>query len=166
MHADIHEKSVGTGRGNRHGHDHSRQTARILIIDGQGGGLGKSIIEQLRHAKKDFACEIEITAAGTNSAASAAMLKAGADIAATGENAVIYNSRRADIIAGAVGICFANSMRGEISPAMAAAVCESEAVKILIPMPMARCSINIMGVSEKPVAQYVSEAAEKIKEYL
>jgi len=139
------------------------KAVKILVIDGQGGGLGKSIIEQLKQAKKDMA-DCEITAAGTNSAASAAMLRAGADIAATGENAVIYNSKRADIIAGAVGICFADSMRGEISPAIAAAVCESEAVKILIPVPVSKCNINIMGVTEKPMAQYITEAVGKIKE--
>ena len=143
---------------------------RILVIDGQGGGLGKSIIEQLKQLKqikqiKTDMPEIEITAAGTNSAASGAMLKAGADIAATGENAIIYNSKRADIITGAVGICFANSMRGEISPNIAHAICKSEAVKILIPVPIYKCNINIMGVSEKPMAQYITEAVEKIKEF-
>ncbi|MCL1857813.1 MAG: DUF3842 family protein [Oscillospiraceae bacterium] len=135
---------------------------KILVIDGQGGGLGKSIIEQLKQIKKDMP-DFEIIAAGTNSAASASMLKAGADIAATGENAIIYNSKRADIITGAVGICFANSMRGEISPNIAAAVSESDAVKILIPVPMSKCNINIMGVTEKPMAQYITEAVEKIK---
>ena len=141
------------------------QKINILIIDGQGGGLGKSIIEQLKSERTAKSLSsFEITAAGTNSAASAAMLRAGADIAATGENAVIYNSRRADIIAGAVGICIANSMRGEISPNIANAVCESEAVKILIPVPMSKCNINIMGVTEKPMAQYIAEAVEKIIE--
>ena len=140
------------------------KAVKILVIDGQGGGLGKSLIEQLKLKKDAFPRRCEITAAGTNSAASAAMLKAGADIAATGENAVIYNSGRADVITGAVGVCFANSMRGEISPAIAAAVCGSEAVKILIPVPMSKCGINIMGVSEKPMAQYIAEAVEKITE--
>ena len=133
---------------------------KILVIDGQGGGLGKNIIDQLKQAK----CGCEIIAAGTNSAATAAMLKAGADIAATGENAIIYNSKRADIITGAVGICFANSMRGEISPDIAGAVAESDAVKILIPVPMAKCNINIMGITEKPMTQYIAEAIERIKE--
>ena len=134
-----------------------------MVVDGQGGGLGKSLIEQI---KKDAALtDCEITAVGTNSAATSAMLKAGADIAATGENAAVYNTKKADIIAGAVGICFANSMRGEISPSIANAVCESDAVKILIPVPMSKCNINIMGVSEKPMAQYITEAVEKIKEF-
>ena len=149
MHAEIKERTD--------------KAVKILIIDGQGGGIGKSIIEQMRKETHGF--DGEIVAAGTNSAASASMLRAGADIAATGENAVIYNSKKADIIAGAVGICFANSMRGEISPAMAAAVCESDAVKILIPVPMYKCNINIMGVAEKPMAQYISEAVDRIKEF-
>jgi len=149
MHTDIPERTD--------------KAAKILIIDGQGGGLGKSIIEQLKQIKKETAT-CEIIAAGTNSAASAAMLRAGADVAATGDNAIIYNARKADIIAGAVGICFANSMRGEISPAIATAISESDAVKILIPVPMSKCNINIMGVTEKPMAQYITEAVEKIRE--
>jgi len=144
---------AGTGAGT------TEKTARILVIDGQGGGLGRSVIEQLKQAK----CACEIAAAGTNSAATAAMLKAGADYAATGENAVIYNTKRANIIIGAIGICIANSMRGEISPDIAGAVCGSEAVKILIPVPAAKCNINIMGVTEKPMAQYIAEAVGKIK---
>jgi hypothetical protein len=138
---------------------HGGALLRILVIDGQGGGLGRSVIEQLRQIKPGR----EIIAAGTNSAATAAMLKAGADAAATGESAVIYNSERADIIIGAIGICIANSMRGEISPAVAAAVSGSEAVKILIPAPMSRCNINIMGIAEKPMAQYIAEAVERIE---
>jgi len=134
---------------------------KILVVDGQGGGLGKSIIEQIKQLKPTN--NIEITAVGTNSAASAAMLKAGADIVATGENAIAYNSKKADIITGAVGICFASSMHGEISPYIATAICESDAVKILIPVPMSKCNINIMGVTEKPMAQYIVESVEKIK---
>lgn len=133
---------------------------RILIIDGQGGGLGKSIVEQIKQIKQIKDCEI--IAAGTNTAATSSMLKAGADIAVTGENAAVYNSKKADIIIGAMGICFANSMHGEISPAIAQAVCGSDAVKILIPI--TKCNINIMGVTDKPMAQYISEAVEKIKE--
>ena len=139
------------------------KTLKILVIDGQGGGLGKSIIEQIKQLKLKSGFGFEITAAGTNSAATASMLKAGADIAATGENAIIYNSKKADIITGAVGICFANSMRGEISPGIAGAICESEAVKILIPVPMSKCNINIMGIAVKPMSQYIAEAVEKIE---
>ncbi|MCL2095439.1 MAG: DUF3842 family protein [Oscillospiraceae bacterium] len=141
----------------------SKKIFKILVIDGQGGGIGRSITENIKHIKQERSgVDFEIAAAGTNSAATAAMLKGGADIAATGENAIIYNAKTADIITGAVGICFANSMRGEISPLIAGAVCESGAVKILVPVLTSKCNINIMGISEKPMAQYIAEAAEKI----
>lgn len=101
----------------------------VLIVDAQGGGLGKQLISRIRKENLDA----EILAVGTNSAASAAMLKAGADRAATGENAVIVCAKRADYIVGPVGIVIADSMLGEITPAIAQAVGQSEAVRILIP---------------------------------
>lgn len=101
----------------------------VLIVDAQGGGLGKQLISRIRKENLDA----EILAVGTNSAASAAMLKAGADRAATGENAVIVCAKRADYIVGPVGIVIADSMLGEITPAIAQAVGQSEAVQILIP---------------------------------
>ena len=128
----------------------------ILVIDGMGGGIGKSIIERLR---QDFA-EAEIIAVGTNSIATSNMLKAGATYGATGENAVIYNCGRADYIAGVIGIVFANSMNGEISPAMAAAVSGSMAHKILVPIE--RCNATILGVASKPVQVYIDEIAQRI----
>ncbi|MDD2295710.1 MAG: DUF3842 family protein, partial [Eubacteriales bacterium] len=102
----------------------------ILVIDGQGGGLGKQIIEGIRKSK--LLCNI--IAVGTNSIASSAMHKAGADNSATGENAVIVNSRNADVIIGPIGIVIADSLFGEISEAMAAAVGRSNARKLLIPI--------------------------------
>ena len=101
----------------------------VLIVDAQGGGLGKQLISRIRKENLDA----EILAVGTNSAASAAMLKAGADRAATGENAVIVCAKRADYIVGPVGIVIADSMLGEITPAIAQAIGQSEAVRILIP---------------------------------
>lgn len=101
----------------------------VLIVDAQGGGLGKQLISRIRKENLDA----EILAVGTNSAASAAMLKAGADRAATGENAVIVCAKRADYIIGPVGIVIADSMLGEITPAIAQAIGQSEAVRILIP---------------------------------
>ena len=133
---------------------------KILVIDGQGGGLGKNITEQIKNTAELENCRI--TAVGTNSTAAAAMLRGGADIAATGENAAVVNARDADIITGAIGICFADSMHGEISAKMAEAVCTSAAVKILLPL--AQYNINIMGIAEKTMAQYIGEAVEKIKE--
>ena len=129
----------------------------ILIIDGMGGGIGKAIIEHILAAKIDA----EITAVGTNSIATSAMLKAGANNGATGENAVVYNCARADYIIGVMGIVIANSMHGEISPKMAEAVSSSSAYKILIPID--KCNATVLGVAEKPVQAYISEIAGKIK---
>ena len=112
----------------------------ILIIDGQGGRLGKLVIERLRAARLSDC----ITAVGTNSTATAAMLKAGATQGATGENAVIVNSRRADIIAGPLGIVCADALLGEVTPAMALAVGQSCAHKLLIPTN--RCNHQVIGV--------------------
>ncbi len=130
---------------------------RILIIDGQGGGLGKALTEQIRAVWGDA----QVTAVGTNALATAAMLKAGAHIGATGENAVVYNAARADVILGALGIGFANAMHGEITPAMAAAIGSSEAHKILLPV--SKCNVSIVGVAEKSMAQYAQEAVALAK---
>lgn len=129
---------------------------KILVIDGMGGGIGKSIIE---HIKKELA-DAEVMAVGTNSIATSAMLKAGADNGATGENAVVYNCHKADYIIGVMGIALANSMHGEISPRMAEAVSSSPAHKILIPMD--KCDITVMGVAQKPVQMYINDIAKKI----
>ena len=95
--------------------------AKVLVIDGQGGGLGRQLVSALAAACP----EAELTAVGTNSLAANAMLKAGASRAATGENAVVVNCRRADVIVGPIGIVIADALLGEITPAMAAAVCQS-----------------------------------------
>jgi hypothetical protein len=130
----------------------------ILVIDGMGGGIGKAIIEQI---KKELG-DAEIMAVGTNSIATSAMIKAGANYGATGENAVIFNSAKADFIIGVTGILFANAMHGEISPKMAEAVSSSPAHKILLPVD--KCNVTVLGVADKPVQSYISEIAAKIKE--
>jgi hypothetical protein len=129
----------------------------ILIIDGMGGGIGKSIIE---HIKNELA-DVVITAVGTNSIATSAMLKAGADYGATGENAVVFNSAKTDLIIGVTGIVFANAMRGEISPKMAEAVSSSPAHKILLPVD--KCNVTILGVDSKPIQSYINEIAVILK---
>lgn len=106
----------------------------IVIIDGQGGGFGRALIEALRAG----GVTQEIVAVGTNALATSAMLRAGASAGATGENAVIVNAARARILAGPIGLVMANSMLGECSPAMARAVAESPAHKVLIP----RCQMR------------------------
>ena len=127
---------------------------KILIIDGQGGKIGSMIVKKLKESYPD----IPVYAVGTNSIATAAMLKAGADRAATGENAVIVNCRYADIIVGPVGIVIADSIWGEVTPAMALAVGQSQAKRILIPVNL--CNNVIVGASGIPMSKLVQSAAE------
>ncbi|MBP3704448.1 MAG: DUF3842 family protein [Clostridia bacterium] len=128
----------------------------ILVIDGQGGRMGAALTEQIKKTLP----EAELIAIGTNSAATAAMLRAGADAAATGENPVIVNSLWADVIVGPLGIISANSLLGEITPKMAAAVSESRAKKLLLPV--SRCAVTVVGVEEKTLTEYVREAVNEI----
>ena len=131
---------------------------KILIIDGQGGMLGRQLVEAVRKAVP----EAEITAVGTNSTATSNMLKAGAHQAATGENAVLVGVRRADIIAGPVGIVIADSLLGEITPAMATAAGQSDAYKILLPVN--KCHNIIVGTGGHSTSEIIAEAVEKIRE--
>ena len=128
-----------------------------LVIDGQGGGIGKQLVEEIRKALP----EAFITAAGTNSIATSAMIKAGADNGATGENAVIVGCRNADIIAGPMGIVIADSLLGEITPAMAVAVGQSSALRILLPVN--RCKNLIIGIADMDIATMIKKAVEEIK---
>lgn len=129
---------------------------KIVIIDGQGGRMGRSVIEQLKKSYPD----LELYAIGTNSIATSAMIKAGASHAATGENPAIVNSQDADIIIGPIGIVMANSLLGEITPAMAAAVCQSGAKRVLIPVN--HCDNYIVGVPEQPIGDLVAAAVQKV----
>ena len=130
----------------------------LLIVDGQGGGIGRQLVEAVRQA--EIPCEI--TAVGTNTAATAAMLKAGAHQAATGENAVAVCARDADIIAGPVGIAIADSLLGEITPRMALAVGQSPARKLLLPVN--HCSNIIVGVGDLSLRTLTQEAVRRIRE--
>ena len=132
----------------------------ILVIDGQGGGLGRQLVQSI---KSRFP-QAELTAVGTNALATQAMHKAGADRAATGENAVAVNCRRADVIIGPVGIVIADSLWGEVSPTIALAVAQSEAVRILLPMNL--CSNYIAGVGKQPLSALIEDALNKIAELM
>ena len=132
--------------------------AKVLVIDGQGGGLGRQLVSALAAACP----EVELTAVGTNSLAANAMLKAGASRAATGENAVVVNCRRADVIVGPIGIVIADALLGEITPTMAAAVCQSGARRVLVPIN--HCENYVVGVPDQPVSQLVAAAAQKVQE--
>jgi hypothetical protein len=130
----------------------------IAVIDGKGGGIGCQIIERLKSLKID---DLEIIALGTNSQATFNMLKAGANDGATGENAVVTMSTKADIITGPLAIIAANSMMGEISPKMAEAVSSSSARKLLLPV--SKCSIDIIGLENYQLKTLFNELAEAVK---
>ena len=132
------------------------QPVNVLVIDGQGGGLGRQLVAAL-----SAQCpEAQLTAVGTNSLAANAMLKAGAQRAATGENAVVVNCRRADIIVGPIGIVIADALLGEITPAMAAAVAQSPAHRLLLPFD--QCSTRIAGMPALSMSRLVEQAVEDI----
>ena len=132
----------------------------ILVIDGQGGQLGSQIVKELL-AKFS---QVQITAVGTNATATAAMMKAGAFQGATGENPVIVACRTADIIIGPIGIVITDALLGEVTPAMAVAVGQSAAARILIPMN--KCQNMVAGVSSVPTSQLIQDAVSKVGQYL
>ncbi len=129
----------------------------ILVIDAQGGGIGRQLVLSVKQALPD----VEILAVGTNAAATAAMLKAGASSAATGENAVIVCSRKADIIAGPIGIVIADSMLGEITPKMALAVAQSSAKRVLIPF--SHCDNIIAGTETASTTELIQKAVTEVQ---
>lgn len=125
---------------------------KIVVVDGQGGRLGKLLVEGLRQA----GIQDEIIAIGTNSIATSAMVKAGADAGATGENPVIVCTRDADYILGPIGILAADSLLGEVTPAMAMAIGQSRAQKILIPVN--RCRNTVVGLKDLTMSELVRDA--------
>jgi hypothetical protein len=141
MRLEYHHASIKTIKGD---------ALKLMVIDGHGGGIGAAIIKRLREAHGNA---IEILAMGTNSIATSRMMKAGANRGATGQNAVAYMSGKVDVIAGPVSILMANSMMGEMTEAMASAVCTSDAHKVLIPLSQEK--LTIAGVSEEPLPHLV-----------
>lgn len=138
----------------------------IAVVDGQGGGIGRQCIERLTKClPKEL--PVVIRALGTNGFATAAMLKAGASDGATGENAIIHNVKRADIIMGPFGISIPHAMLGELSPAIAEAIGASDALRILIPFD--GCNTKIVVINEGTLQQYIERAVEfainKLQEY-
>ena len=129
----------------------------ILVVDGQGGGVGRQLVQSLKSALPDSF----VMAVGTNSSASSAMLKAGADAAATGENAVTVAARKADVIAGPVGILIADSLYGEITSEMALSIARSNAKRVLLPFQ--HCDNMIVGVGDYNIPHLVKMAVEEIK---
>ena len=133
---------------------------RILVIDGQGGQLGSQIIKELLAKFSD----IQIMAVGTNAVATAAMLKAGAGSAATGENPVIVACRKADLIIGPIGIVIADSLLGEVTPSMAIAVGQADATRILIPKN--KCENIVAGVSSLSTTVLIQDAISKVGQFI
>jgi hypothetical protein len=135
----------------------------IAIVDGQGGGIGKNLVGKLKkRIPKDSG--ITICALGTNAAATNNMLKAGADIGATGQNAIVRTVSQSDIIAGPIAIIAANSMMGELTPEMAIAISSSPAKKVLIPLN--RCNITIAAELNATTDSYIDYCVELIMQYL
>ena len=131
---------------------------KILVIDAQGGGIGRQVVAAIKAARPDDV----ITAVGSNSLATSAMLKAGADQAATGENAIVVGCRTADVIVGPVGIVIADSLLGEITPAMAVAIGQSKAKRVLIPIN--HCDNMIVGVADLSVSRLIQNVVETIQD--
>ena len=133
---------------------------KILIVDGQGGGVGRQLAVQIKQTFPD----IQLMAVGTNTVATSAMLKGGADTAATGENAVLVAARKADVIIGPLGIVVAESLSGEITPAMANAVAQSNAKRILLPFK--NCDNVIVGVSDYTLVNLIQLAIEELRKII
>lgn len=131
---------------------------RVAVVDGQGGGIGKHITERLR---KELPEHVEFLALGTNALATSVMLRAGANEGATGENAVVYNAGRVDLIVGPISILFPNAMLGELSPKMAEAIASSPARKVLLPL--SRSRIDIVGVKTEPLPHMIEELVQRVK---
>ncbi len=131
---------------------------KILVIDARGGGIGKQLIAEMK--KRNL--KVEITAIGTNSVATGQMLKAGADIGATGENPVLVACRKTDYIMGPIGIAIADSMHGEITPKMARAVGQSDAKRLFIPMNT--CGNYVVGIREGTISSLIEQAVDSLEQ--
>lgn len=133
---------------------------KVVLIDGQGGKIGKMLVEAI--VKENIDCEL--IAIGTNSTATNAMLKGGAVQGATGENPVVVACRNADVIIGPIGIVSADSLLGEITPNMAVAIGQSSAVKLLLPV--SHCNNQVVGVKSITINEMVKETVERLKELI
>lgn len=132
---------------------------KIAVLDGMGGGIGAQIVQRLKALAPG-----QIIALGANASATSAMVKAGADVGATGENAIVFNAARVDCITGPVGIVIPNSMMGEVTPAIATAVASSGAVKLLIPLQQAH--VELVGVESIPLNHLLDQLIAKIAEFI
>ncbi|MGO0122748.1 DUF3842 family protein [Desulfothermobacter acidiphilus] len=134
---------------------------RIAVIDGQGGGVGKHIVEKLRKLLPEG---VELLALGTNALATAQMLKAGANEGASGENAIVFNVNRVDFIVGPIGIVVPHAMAGELTPRIAEAVVRSPATKLLLPLIRGQC--ELVGIRAEPLPHLIDELVGRVKDML
>lgn len=134
---------------------------RILVVDGQGGGIGSQLVKQLRACLPEHC---ELIGVGTNVLATNAMLKAGASHGATGENAIVFNAARADVILGPIGVVMANGILGEVSPKMATAISGADAKKVLIPS--STCGIYVAGTEECRMEEYLRRAVQVVMQVI
>ncbi len=132
---------------------------KIGVLDGQGGGIGSAVIKKLR---EEFGEKVEVIALGTNSIATAQMMKARANKGATGGNAIIQTAPKMDILIGPIGIVLAQSMMGEVTPSIARAVAESPGLKLLIPLSQER--VEVVGVVSEPLPHLVEKMITRLKE--
>lgn len=128
----------------------------VLVVDSQGGGIGKEVVKAIKHSLP----ELEVIAVGTNGVATSTMLKAGADHAATGENAIVVCCKKVDFIVGPIGIVIADAMLGEVTPNMALAIGQSQAKRILIPVN--HCENIVVGVPDLSISKLVSGVVEEL----
>jgi len=133
----------------------------IAVIDGQGGGIGSLIIKRLRET---FSEEVEVIGLGTNAMATGAMLKAGANKGASGENAIVQTVKTVDVVIGTISIVFANSMMGELTSKMAEAIASAPATKFLLPLRMAE--VEIIGAPKEPLPHLVDQLIKRVQEFL
>ncbi len=131
------------------------------MIDGQGGGIGSAIIKRLREVLGEA---IEVIALGTNAMATGAMLKAGANKGASGENAIVQTAKKVDVVVGTLGIILANSMMGELTPKMAEAIASSPAIKCLLPLKISE--VEIIGAAKEPLPHLVDQLIKRIQELI
>ena len=132
---------------------------RIAVVDGQGGGIGKHIVEKMR---RELPEEVGILVLGTNALATSVMLRAGANEGATGESAIVYNAQRVDLIVGSVSVLIPHTMLGELTPAVAEALAASPARKILLPL--GRGVFELVGMRSEPLPHLIAELVQRVKE--
>jgi hypothetical protein len=134
---------------------------KLMVMDGQGGGIGAAVIKGLRQS---IGVDLEILALGTNSIATSKMMRAGANRGGTGENAIRCTTQITDVIVGPLGILMTNAMMGEVTAEMASAVSSSNAFKILIPLTQEK--VRLVGVSGEPLPHLVNQVIEMVKEMM